>query len=277
MSWSDNAILLDVRQAPDRSYVIGLLTERHGRQVNRAVPTDDQVRALLPGATLRVENSGQGKSGLSTMTLSDIKGGITDPDAQSISATVWVAVREMLLSLLPAFAPATTVFQATSELLQTLHDQNNRWALCYFRWEMALLVNLGNITRLEHCRSVFQGGDVIYYSPKNGKLVTREEAGAFLDKVIPVPGFLLGKRDASALELEQAEPVLSHAFETFALDAAALDAMPESRGIVLKRTKGIKAIPKPPPEPMKGLSDDDYRRRLLSLRPLQVVDTSASV
>ena len=276
MTWVDDAVLLHVQQVARGSMTFEILTSRYGRQICSAKVGGEQQRALLPGARFSVEHAGDGPNQTPLVEIENIVGGIAEDDATATGPVVWVAMREILREFLPLLAPAKGVYQATQEVLDALGQPGNRWALAYFRWELSVLENLDHVSRLGHCRSVFNSGEVIYFAPRRGTAVTREEAGAFLDKVIPVPGFLLGKRDASATELRQAEELLTQIFESTAMEEAALDEMPESREIVIKRSKGIRAVPKPPPTPKKGLTEDDYRRRLLSLRPLQVVDSSAS-
>ncbi|WP_144185024.1 DNA repair protein RecO [Elioraea rosea] len=62
----------------------------------------------------------------------------------------------------------------------------------YVRWEVALLAELGYGLDLSVCAVTGQPDDLAFVSPRTGRAVSRGAAGPWLDRLLPLPPFLLG-------------------------------------------------------------------------------------
>ncbi|HET6469532.1 MAG TPA: DNA repair protein RecO C-terminal domain-containing protein, partial [Geminicoccaceae bacterium] len=62
----------------------------------------------------------------------------------------------------------------------------------YVRFELALLAELGFGLDLSACAATGAAEGLAYVSPKSGRAVSRAGAGSYADRLLPLPGFLVG-------------------------------------------------------------------------------------
>lgn len=92
--------------------------------------------------------------------------------------------------------------EATPELynaLDALIDgilATSAWPRLYVHWELGLLAQIGFGLDLRRCALTGEVGTITHVSPKSGRGVNADcaEARPFADKLLPVPGFLLGQQ-----------------------------------------------------------------------------------
>ena len=99
--------------------------------------------------------------------------------------------------MLPEREAHDALYARTIQLLDLL-GQADLWPLAYLRWEQALLDDLGFGLDLSRCAVHGVNEDLIYVSPKSGRAVSREGAGEWTDRMLPLPPVLAGKGDANA-------------------------------------------------------------------------------
>src|SRR5262249_28023294 len=83
------------------------------------------------------------------------------------------------------------LYDGLTVLLDRLHEPEV-WPALYVRFELGLLEALGFGLALDRCAVTGATGDLAYVSPKSGRAVSREGAGAYADKLLTLPPFLLG-------------------------------------------------------------------------------------
>ena len=120
----------------------------------------------------------------------------------------------------------------------------------------------------------FKHGETIYISPRTGKAASRAEAGAFLDRMIPVPGFFMGKKSASEPEIRQGHQMTTMLFRNFALKSVGKSEMPRERSVIIDAMADVSGSAVFADSGDKNFDEDAYRRRLLSLRKLRVAERS---
>ncbi|WP_338332608.1 DNA repair protein RecO [Acetobacter sp. LMG 32666] len=95
---------------------------------------------------------------------------------------------------LPEGEPCPAFFGATLKLLSFIGyspDIAEQTGLPnYIEWELALLDVLGFGLDLSHCAATGQTHDLAYVSPRTGRAVSVEGAGAWKDRLLPLPAFL---------------------------------------------------------------------------------------
>ena len=89
---------------------------------------------------------------------------------------------------LPDRDPHPDLYNLLRQLIDTL-TTSSVWATDYVRFELALLADLGFGLDLS------SGADLVYVSPRTGRAVTKETAKGYEDRLLPLPGFLVGRDD----------------------------------------------------------------------------------
>ncbi|MEL7232078.1 MAG: DNA repair protein RecO C-terminal domain-containing protein, partial [Pseudomonadota bacterium] len=86
-------------------------------------------------------------------------------------------------SLIALYAP-------TMLLLDTL-EQSDVWPSLYCRWELGLLSALGFGLDLDRCALSGANDGLTHVSPKTGRAVCGSEAEDYVDRLYPLPAFLI--------------------------------------------------------------------------------------
>lgn len=276
MEWTDEAILLTVAKAGKRMLVLEVLTQNHGRCRCVTSYTGGQQPMLLPGSFLTLTCSTEEMGKPLMATLSKITGGIIAETEQDVAIVVLSTVKDLLVTLLPMQQPAPEVYDAMVKLMQSLVGEDGRWPLHYAFWEFGLIVELDYVSGLARCRSAFRHGETIYMSPRTAAVVSREEAGAFLDRLMPVPGFLLGAKSSSLAAVRQAMALNTMLLERFVMVQDEMQ-VPPTRATLERKIKRMRDLP-PAPDVTKPVIDEEARRsRLEAMRPLMVASRPAGV
>ena len=276
MAWTDEAIMVSVTQDSQKSLLLEVMTKMRGRCQLRVLLDGNPLPPLYPGCTLRLTQQDAGIGDVPFAQVHSATDGLENADTNPNGMTVLHALRKMLQAFLPMYEPARSVYAAASEMIPVLRDEDGRWPLYYLTWEMAILSSLGHAGGLERCKGAFKHGETIYISPRNGKAASRAEAGAFLDRMIPVPGFFMGKRTASEPEIQQGHEMTTMLFKNFAMPSIGLKEMPSERDDVLFAMSEVTGIAMFAETGDENFDEDAYRRRLLSLRTLRIGERYAA-
>ena len=270
MNWTDDAILLSVAKVAKTALLMDALTRDHGRCQAVITLKGAKLPTLLPGSFLRLAFSpgGAGKHGAGK--LLDVSGGLFAESAESVELAVIQAIKDMSLAFMPAHEPLPDIYQATEGLLNSLLCEDRRWPLHFVRWEFTLLTALGHVEGAARCSSDFRHGEAIYISPRSGRMATRTEAGAFLDRMLPVPSFLLGARNATIVEVLQGNDLSQALFERFLMPEAEVEQLPASRAYLIERMRMIRTIPATKADRQPVIDEEARRVRMRSARPLMV-------
>ena len=270
MEWTDRAVLLSVATAEKESLIIEVLTEHHGRQSCLLPQGTSSTTMLLPGCSLRLTHRSGDLGELGHATLHDVDHGLIGDSDDSVSIRIMAHVRQMLGTILEAEEPAPKAFYATRRLVLSLMAEDGRWPIYFAQWEVTLLSALGFSRTLERCRPAYHHGEAIYFSPRTGRAVTRSEAGAFLDRMIPIPRLLMGARDASLAEVRQSLELTGLFFDRFAAPSLGVGQMPGTRKRIIAALDEVKTLPRGAAQTRGELTDEEHRRRLSAMRPLMV-------
>jgi len=229
MQWQDEGLVLAARRHGESSAVVSLFTQAHGRYAGlvrggagrRARPVYE------PGNRLRViwrarlaDQLGAFSAELQTAIAARL---LDDPDRLAALG----AACALLEASLPERDPHPLLYSQLSELMDVLMEQKS-WPERYVRFELALLAELGFGLDLQACAVTGQSTDLAYVSPRSGRAVSRQGAGKYADRLLPLPGFLLGREPADPAQI-QAGLRLTGAFLRRHLFDASERAMPNAR------------------------------------------------
>ena len=107
--------------------------------------------------------------------------------------------------------------------------ETDAWPLAYLRWELALLDEMGFGLDLTACAVTGATEDLIYVSPRTGRAVSRDGAGAWADRLLPLPDALLGKGPAPDGEILEGLRTTGHFLENSLAPSLGDKALPAAR------------------------------------------------
>jgi DNA repair protein RecO (recombination protein O) len=221
--------VLAARRHGESSAVVSLFTQAHGRHAGlvrggagrRARPVYE------PGNRLRViwrarlaDQLGAFSAELQSAIAARL---LDDPDRLAALG----AACALLEASLPERDPHPLLYSQLSELIDVLVEQRS-WPERYVQFELALLAELGFGLDLQACAVTGQTTDLAYVSPRSGRAVSRQGAGEYADRLLPLPDFLLGREPADPAQI-QAGLRLTGAFLRRHLFDASERAMPNAR------------------------------------------------
>jgi DNA repair protein RecO (recombination protein O) len=235
MLWTDEGVLLAVRRHGESGAIVSVLTARHGRHAGlvrggfgrRARPVYQQGNILQVTWRARLDEQLGALSGELKMSLAARL--MTDPARLAGLA----AACALLETTLPERDPHPDLYATLRAFLEQLVE-GRAWLEGYVRFELALLAELGFGLDLSRCAVTGTSDDLVYVSPKSGRAVSRSGAGRYADRLLALPGFLLGAMPADGAQLA-AGLRLTGAFLRRHLFDASERAMPEARDRLLAR------------------------------------------
>jgi DNA repair protein RecO (recombination protein O) len=203
IEWQDDAVVLRASPQGETAAVVSLLTRLHGRHMGLVQGGQSRSRQamLQPGqsvqATWRARLSDQ--LGNFTLESSDAYPALVLDDALALAGlSSACAVAD---AALPEREPHPAIYEGLSALLETFGSA--AWPYAYVRWELGLLGELGYGINLSACALTGATEGLTHVSPRSGRAVCGEAAAPWLDKLLELPGFLVGSGEISADSLRQ--------------------------------------------------------------------------
>lgn len=191
MQWSDEGLVLASRRQGERALVVQLLTREHGRYAG-LLRGGQSARARAQwqiGNRLQVTWRARLAEHLGSLTgeLIDSHAGRLLDDRVRLAALASAAA--LAAWSLPERAPHPRAFLGFNALIGAL-DEDDRWAVAYVEWEMALLEELGFGLDLTRCAATGTTEKLVYVSPRSGQAVSEEAGAPYRAKLFRLPAFL---------------------------------------------------------------------------------------
>ena len=205
IEWQDEAALLAARPFGETSVIIEVFSEVHGRHagVVRGGTSRKVAPLLQPGAQLSVTWKARLDSHLGSFAVEPVRSRAAAAMGDRLALAGLNAVCSLLVMVLPEREAHKPLYDRTIALLDLL-GQSDVWPLAYLRWEQALLEEMGFGLDLSACAVRGVNEDLVYVSPKSGRAVSREGAGQWAERMLPLPPVLAGKGDATPAEIARA-------------------------------------------------------------------------
>jgi DNA repair protein RecO (recombination protein O) len=204
MFWQDEGVVLSARRHGESAAIVTLMTREHGRHAGLVRGGGGKrARSLYqPGNRLQitwrarlVDQLGQ----LSAEPLALLAARLLhDPDRLACLG----AACALLDAGLPERDPHPSLYGALNDFLEVLVE-DRQWLECYVRFELELLAELGFGLDLSACAVTGDTDGLVFVSPASGRAVSRRGAGTYAPRLLPLPGFLIGREpadDAAILE-----------------------------------------------------------------------------
>jgi len=212
MEWRDHGILLSSRTHGETSAIIEVFTPVHGRHAGivRGGASRKLAPVLQPGAQLDLAWHARLEDHLGTYKAELLRSRAASSLSDRLSLAGLNAVTSLLLFSLPEREAHVKLYRQTENLLDLL-GQAEVWPLAYLNWELTLLDELGFGLDLTSCAVEGHGAnDLSYVSPRTGRAVSRAGAGAWTDRLLPLPPCLLGHGPAPDAEIAQGLALTGH-------------------------------------------------------------------
>jgi DNA repair protein RecO (recombination protein O) len=199
MEWSDEAIVLSVRPLGETSTIVEGLTRNYGRHAGLVRGgASRRLRGILqPGNTLRVNWRARLSEHLGSFTVEPHRtraGDMMDTREALMGLNAFAGLAS---AVLPEREPHASVFEAGEILLDAIAaDSFMHWGALFVRWETGVLEALGFGLDLSRCAATGSSDNLRYVSPKSGRAVSGEAGAPYRDRLLVLPGFLLGSQNA---------------------------------------------------------------------------------
>ena len=205
IEWRDEGAVLAVRPFGESSAILEVFTPTMGRHagVVRGGASRKLAPVLQPGAQVAVSWKARLDQHLGSFTVEPIRSRAAQAMGDRLALAGLNAVCGLLAVVLPEREPHLPLYERTVQLLDLL-GQSEVWPLAYLRWEQALLEEMGFGMDLSACAVHGGNEDLAFVSPRSGRAVSREAAGEWADRLLPLPPVLAGKGDADAGEIVRA-------------------------------------------------------------------------
>lgn len=192
MNWTDEGIVLSVRQHGETASIVELLTREHGRHAG--LVHGGQSRKHRP--TLQIGNhieatwKGRLAEQLGHITV-ELRRGYAAAAMDDPMALAGLTTLATMARLLPERDPHPNIYEIALFVLGFLEDASV-WPALYVRWELALLDELGVGLDLSRCAATGSRADLVYVSPKTGRAVSAEAGAPYKERLLALPAFLIG-------------------------------------------------------------------------------------
>ncbi len=195
MDWTDEAYVLAARAHGESAAIVDLLTETHGRlsawvaggASRRMKPT------LQPGTPVQVRWRARLDQSLGSATLEPSGPGIAGLLDDPLALAGLNAAASVTSAVLPEHEAAPGAYAGLSTLMAMLWHET-LWPYVYIRYELGLLDAIGFGLDLSRCASTGSFDDLAYVSPRTGRAVSLAAAAPYVDKLLPLPAFLLASQ-----------------------------------------------------------------------------------
>lgn len=202
LTWTDDAAILSVRPFGETSVILDVFSREQGRHagVVRGGISRKVAPILQPGAQVCVTWKARLNAHLGSFSVEPVRSRAAQAMSDRLALAGLNAVTGLLTRVLPDREAHAALYDRTIGLLDLL-GQAEVWPLAYLRWEQALLQDMGFGMDLSACAVRGVNEDLAFVSPKTGRAVSRDAAGDWADRLLPLPPVLAGKGDANNAEI----------------------------------------------------------------------------
>ncbi|WP_424966986.1 DNA repair protein RecO [Dinoroseobacter sp. S375] len=193
IEWREAGVLLSVRPHGETSVIVEAFTEGHGRHLGvvRGGISRKLAPVLQPGAQLDLHWKARLEDHLGSFSVEPVKGRAAAVLGDRLALSAMSAALALAGFSLPERAAYPAFYAQTIALLDAM-AAGTGWLPAYLDWEMALLEQMGFGLDLSACAVRGVNEDLAYVSPRTGRAVSRQAAGAWVDRLLPLPDVMLG-------------------------------------------------------------------------------------
>lgn len=203
MQWRDQALILGGRRFGESGLILDALTATKGRRSGLIYGGASRKKRpqFEAGNTIELSWTGRLEEQLGRFDVAEVMtsraGRYLDrPEALMALTTVTTLLRGAVDE---GDAAGSALYHPTTLLLDAL-DNWPVWPALYAKWELGLLSSLGFGLDLDTCALSGANDGLTHVSPKTGRAVRGSEAEDFVERLFPLPAFLI---DPTALAMAE--------------------------------------------------------------------------
>jgi len=200
IEWTAPAVVLDVRPHGEGGAVVTLLTEAHGRHAGLAKGGSSRAQAglWLPGNLAEVRWFARLPDQLGALTGEMVHPAAALAMEDPLALAVLASACAIATDALPEREPCPRAFHGLVSLIGHLAGGAEGVMADVVRWEALVLTELGYGLDLSACAVTGARQGLTHVSPRTGRAVCAEAAAPYLDRLLPLPAFLLDDADPGA-------------------------------------------------------------------------------
>lgn len=242
MEWRDEALIIGVRRHGETSAIVELFTPQRGRHLG--LVRGGRSRRMQPllqlGNSVDVHWYARIDEHLGTYTLeiTRARAALIMESAAGLHGVQWLC---HLLRLTPERESHPALSETALLVAENLHIPEIAAPLMA-RFELGLLSELGFGLALDICAVTETTENLTHVSPKTGRAVCADAAAPYLDRLLPLPRFLVeAGATADAQSIEQAFNLTGFFLERNIFGPRGLD-LPDARLNFIRTTTTLKSI-----------------------------------
>jgi DNA repair protein RecO (recombination protein O) len=193
MEWHDDGFIIGVKRHGETSVILEVMTRAHGRHLGLVKGGRSQrMRPLLqPGNSVEVTWRARLEDhlGFYAVEATTLRASWLMEHPATLHGLNLVAA---LLRLLAEREPHEALFIQALALMDRLGDPSGA-PRDLVLFELAVLADCGFGIDLARCAATGAREELIYVSPKSGRAVSRQAGEPYRDRLLRLPGFLLGE------------------------------------------------------------------------------------
>ncbi|MAT35317.1 MAG: DNA repair protein RecO [Ponticaulis sp.] len=237
MEWRDQGLVLGTRRFGESGLILDAFTREHGRQSGfiHGGGSSKKRASFEIGTSLELEWRARTENQLGNFNLSEPtshRAGMLMSSRLALHALN--SVTSLLNTSLPDGQAYPNLFDATETVLDLLTDKE-LWPALMVSWEVGFLRTVGYGLDFSKCAVSGRTDKLTHVSPRTGRAACGEEVPEYIDKLLPLPAFLVSSEaDATPEEVGQGFR-LTGWFITNRLYAEAHKPPPGSRDLMIRR------------------------------------------
>lgn len=228
IEWCESAIVLAARPHGESSLIATVLSESHGTHAGlvQAARGGSRAGALQPGNRVTARWRARLSEHLGSFTLEAERSGLAELMEMPVRLMALQSACSLIAVSVPEREPHPGLYEATGALIDTLPCVG--WDAAYVAWEVGLLRLLGFGLDLDRCAATGLNDRLTYVSPRTGRAVSESAAEPWRDRLLRLPGFLIGQGPADPPDIVDGLMLTGHFLERVAF-AATHSPLPPAR------------------------------------------------
>ena len=192
MRWESNGLILNFSKYNEKSYILEIFTEEHGKHkgIIRGLHSKNRRSIIEPGNEVFATWSGRLETHLGNYNVEPIKLWSSHVLQFKDKLSAISSICSLISLTMAERQPNPIIYFSSKKLIEIVASKREDWIREYVFWEMQLLSEIGYGLDLERCAVTSKSSDLVYVSPSSGRAVTNEGAGDFRNKLLPLPKFM---------------------------------------------------------------------------------------
>lgn len=238
MDWSAEGILLSARPHGESAAIIEVLTAEYGRHLGvvRGGGGRKMAPVLQPGAQLALSWRARLDQHIGAFTAEPLQARAAKVLADAERLAGLTSLCALAGFALPEREPQPRLYPLTVALADLIVSGD--WFGPYLRWERALLEETGFGLDLSACALTGTAEDLAYVSPRTGRAASRAAAGAWADRLLPLPQALLAEVPADRAAMAEGLRTTGHFLAQVLAPALGSRPLPAARDRLRARFPG---------------------------------------